>query len=244
MNAAWSGGHRDLGDAREPEERAARQRPRHQPGDQAGRLAVGVGLPGVQRSESHLGAVADQQEDERGRAAAPGCRRPRPAIRSSSMSGRPEVCAAARKKVPSSASAMPTEESTRYFQTASSERRSCRWNTSGASARVVASMPTQTSARWWLSGHQRGRGEEREQAADEHPAAARGLGRQEADRVDRDREEHQADQRSAPGGPARRPRASRRAPARPDRARGSPPRQVQRRGPDQQAETRARGRTR
>ncbi len=52
--------------------------------------------------------------------------------------------------MPNRASAIPTEDSTRYFHTASSDRRSCRWYTSGASASVVVSIPTQTSARWWL----------------------------------------------------------------------------------------------
>ena len=34
--------------------------------DDAGRFAVGIGLPGVHGREAHLGAVADEEEHERG----------------------------------------------------------------------------------------------------------------------------------------------------------------------------------
>ncbi len=62
----------------------------------------------------------------------------------------PPTCAVARKNIPSNANAIPTDEITKYFHTASSERRSCRWKMSGATARVVASSPTQSSPIWWL----------------------------------------------------------------------------------------------
>ena len=77
------------------------------------------------------------------------------ATRSSSTSARPAPtaadCAAASRNVPSSASAMPTDDSMRYFHTASSERRSCRWKISGATARVVPSSPIHNRAKWWLT---------------------------------------------------------------------------------------------
>ena len=56
----------DLVDAQEREEGAARQAAGEQRADDARRLAVGVGLPGVHRREAHLRAVADEQQDERG----------------------------------------------------------------------------------------------------------------------------------------------------------------------------------
>ncbi len=53
-------------DAQEREERAVRHAAGEERADDPGRLAVGVGLPGVQRREAHLRAVADEQEDEGG----------------------------------------------------------------------------------------------------------------------------------------------------------------------------------
>ena len=56
----------DLVDAQDRQERAARDAARQERADQARRLAVGVGLPGVHRGQAHLGAVADEQQHERG----------------------------------------------------------------------------------------------------------------------------------------------------------------------------------
>ena len=50
---------------------AGQQRP-----DQAGRLAVGIRFPGMQRRQPHLGAEADQQKDEAGMQPGPGEQRP------------------------------------------------------------------------------------------------------------------------------------------------------------------------
>ena len=44
--------------------------------------------------------------------------------------------------------AIATDEITRYFHTASSDRRSLRWKMSGATERVVDSIPTQSSPTW------------------------------------------------------------------------------------------------
>ena len=67
MKPAWPAAAIETSvDPGDTQEGTARERARHQPRDQAGRLPVGVGLPGVQRRESHLRAIADQEEDERG----------------------------------------------------------------------------------------------------------------------------------------------------------------------------------
>ena len=113
--------------AQDREEGAVEQRTREQRRDHRGRLAVRVGQPGVHRRQPHLGAVADQQEHEGGLEPA-GIERPHPRRSitcEKSIEPPAPFCgrATARKKLPSSASAMPTEQISRYFQVASSERR-------------------------------------------------------------------------------------------------------------------------
>ena len=51
--------------AEDRQERAVQQRAGEQRRDDRGRLAVGVGQPGVQRRQAHLGAVADQEQQKR-----------------------------------------------------------------------------------------------------------------------------------------------------------------------------------
>ncbi|MCK7470155.1 MAG: hypothetical protein MZU95_04640 [Desulfomicrobium escambiense] len=80
-----------------------------------------VGQPGVQRREAHLGAVADEQEDEGRLAATRGssCAGAAQEVgRSSGATARRRPTAADRRgrSCPSSASAMPTEQMSRYFQ--------------------------------------------------------------------------------------------------------------------------------
>ena len=60
-----TGGDRDLGEARQAKKGAARERPRHQATDETRRLAVCIGLPGMKRSESHLGTEPGQRKHER-----------------------------------------------------------------------------------------------------------------------------------------------------------------------------------
>ncbi len=55
----------DAVDAQEREEGAVRHAAREERPDDAGGLAVGVGLPGVEGGEPHLRAVADEEQDER-----------------------------------------------------------------------------------------------------------------------------------------------------------------------------------
>ncbi len=58
-------GPADLIDPQDGQEGAARDAAGQQRADDARRLAVGVGLPGVHRRQAHLGAVADEQQHER-----------------------------------------------------------------------------------------------------------------------------------------------------------------------------------
>ena len=51
--------------AEDRQEGTVQQRPGKQRGNDRGGLAVGVGQPGVQRRQAHLGSVADQEEQKR-----------------------------------------------------------------------------------------------------------------------------------------------------------------------------------
>ncbi len=65
LKAARSGGGQQRVRAEDRQEGAVQQRPGKQRGNDRGGLAVGVGQPGVQRRQSHLGSVTDQEEEER-----------------------------------------------------------------------------------------------------------------------------------------------------------------------------------
>ena len=60
-----AGGRQQRVRAEDRQESTVQQRPGEQRGNDRGGLAVGVGQPGVQRRQSHLGSVTDQEEQER-----------------------------------------------------------------------------------------------------------------------------------------------------------------------------------
>ena len=59
-----AGAGADLDGAQDAQEGAVQERPREQGRDHAGGLAVGVGKPGVQGDQTHLGPIAHHQQDE------------------------------------------------------------------------------------------------------------------------------------------------------------------------------------
>ena len=124
------GRHAHLLDSEHRQEGAVEQSPGKQRGNHGRRFAVRVGKPGMHGGKPQLGAVAYQQEKK-------GRLEPRRVKETghldqarSKAAGRgfpaPSVDATARKKLPRSARAIPTEQIMRYFQVASRERR-CRW---------------------------------------------------------------------------------------------------------------------
>ena len=112
--------------AKDGQEGAVQQRPGKQRRNDRRGLAVGVGQPGVQRGQSHLRSVADQEEQERRlqpeRIQAAGMGHQVVDGQMDRRRRRRTRAATARKKLPNSARAMPTEQISRYFQVASSER--------------------------------------------------------------------------------------------------------------------------
>ena len=97
-NVASPAGRQQLLAAQDAEEGAVEQRPGEQRRNQRRRLAVGVGQPGVQRRQAHLGAVADQQEHEGGLAATAAAASAASAIRSVERASSADSAVRARRR--------------------------------------------------------------------------------------------------------------------------------------------------
>ena len=166
----------DLVRPQDAQEGAVQQRPGQQRGDHRGRFAVGVGQPGVHRRQPHLGAVADQEEQER---------RLEPGRRSAGLApgeqGRPgtstgRAAAVRRRRRRGDRQQEVAQQRQRDADRADQQVFPGRFERAvvpmevdqRALASVVASTPTHSSPKCWLTRHQRHRRQEQQQAAGEH----------------------------------------------------------------------------